>query len=127
MAISAGSLLGFPPLLGFWGKLLLFIAGVASGHLVLVVIAGVNSAISAWYYLRLVALPLTGAASSASGSIERREFEGPRLAALACVVLLILLPLLLQPIMDESADAVLSLEELTKVQQSQVVAVYDLP
>jgi hypothetical protein len=42
-------------------------------------------------------------------------------------VLLILLPLLLQPMMEESADAVLSLEELTEVQQSQVAAVYDLP
>jgi NADH-quinone oxidoreductase subunit N len=127
MAISAGSLLGFPPLLGFWGKLVLFIAGVASGHVALVVIAGLNSAISAWYYLRMVALPLTGAASSASGSIERREYEGPRFAAAACVVLLILLPLLLQPIMDESADAVMSQDELAEVQQATVAIVYDRP
>ncbi|MDP7029133.1 MAG: NADH-quinone oxidoreductase subunit N [Phycisphaerales bacterium] len=112
MAISAGSLLGFPPLMGFWGKLLLFIAGVASGHLVLIVIAGINSAISAWYYLRLVALPLTGTPSSTSGSIERRPYEGPRMAAVACTVLLICLPLLLGSIMSQASDAVVTVDEL---------------
>ncbi len=112
MAISAGSLLGFPPLIGFWGKLLLFIAGVASGHLVLVIIAGINSAISAWYYLRLVALPLTGVRSSSSGAVERGSYEGPRLAAVACAVLLICLPLLLRSIMDQAGDAVVTVDEL---------------
>ncbi len=112
MAISAGSLLGFPPLIGFWGKLLLFIAGVASGHLVLVIIAGINSAISAWYYLRLVALPLTGTRSSTRGAVESGLCEGPRMAAMACAVLLVCLPLLLGSIMDQADDAVLTTEAL---------------
>ncbi|MHC4429137.1 MAG: hypothetical protein ACYS0D_11145 [Planctomycetota bacterium] len=51
--MAALSLIGFPPLLGFAGKLSLFIAGVEAGRLPLVVIAAVNSAISAFYYLRL--------------------------------------------------------------------------
>lgn len=54
MVICSLSLLGFPPLLGFVGKVGLFTAGVASGNLPLVLILGLNSAIAAFYYLRLV-------------------------------------------------------------------------
>ncbi|MDP6987105.1 MAG: NADH-quinone oxidoreductase subunit N [Phycisphaerales bacterium] len=106
MAISAGSLLGFPPLLGFWGKLLLFIAGIATGHLVLVIIAAVNSAISAWYYLRLVALPLTGSPTGSSRSVERGEWNGPRIAAIAACVAVIVLPLFLSDIIGEAEEGV---------------------
>ena len=47
------SLLGLPPLLGFWGKLYLFIA-VASYSIPLLVIALVNSGVSSFYYVRIV-------------------------------------------------------------------------
>jgi len=101
MAISAGSLLGFPPLLGFWGKLLLFIAGIASGHIVLVIIAAINSAISAWYYLRLIAMPLTGTPTAASRGVQRGEWEGPRIAAIVACAALIVLPLFLNDLIEE--------------------------
>jgi NADH-quinone oxidoreductase subunit N len=52
------SLLGFPPLLGFFGKLALFGAAVQAGEILLVVILGLNSAIAAWYYLRMAAAAL---------------------------------------------------------------------
>jgi NADH-quinone oxidoreductase subunit N len=55
MVICVLSTLGFPPLLGFLGKVGLFTAGIASGHIALIVILGINSAIAAYYYLRLVA------------------------------------------------------------------------
>jgi len=58
MVLSALSLLGMPPLIGFFGKLLLFTSGLAAGEYVLVVILGLNSAVAAFYYLRLVAAPL---------------------------------------------------------------------
>jgi NADH-quinone oxidoreductase subunit N len=54
MVLSSVGLLGLPPLLGFFGKLPLFTAGIAAGEYALVVILGVNSAIAAFYYLRLV-------------------------------------------------------------------------
>jgi NADH-quinone oxidoreductase subunit N len=106
MAISAGSLLGFPPLLGFWGKLLLFIAGIATGHIVLVIIAAINSAISGWYYLRLVALPLTGSATASSRSVERGDWKGPRIAAVAACAAVIVLPLFLGDIIGEAKTGV---------------------
>lgn len=58
MVICALSLLGFPLTAGFFGKLPLFTSGIASGEIALVVILGINSAIAAFYYLRLVAYPL---------------------------------------------------------------------
>ncbi len=58
MVICALSLLGMPPLLGFFGKLHLVTAGIAAGHIPLVIVLLVNSAIAAFYYLRLVAVPL---------------------------------------------------------------------
>jgi NADH-quinone oxidoreductase subunit N len=118
MAISAGSLLGFPPLLGFWAKLLLFIAGIASGHLVLVIIAAVNTAISAWYYLRLVALPL-GTPTASSRGIERTDWSGPRIAAIVACAAVIVLPLLLNAIIGEIEEGVVSVDTL----EAQVAAV----
>jgi len=106
LAISAGSLLGFPPLLGFWGKLLLFIAGVASGHVVLVIIAGVNSAISAWYYLRLVALPLTSDATGRSRGVECASESGPKIAALLGCLAVVVLPLGFAGLTDMADEAV---------------------
>jgi len=53
MAVCSLSLLGFPPLLGFLGKLPLFTSAISAGEIVLVVVLGVNSAIAAFYYLRL--------------------------------------------------------------------------
>ena len=48
------SLLGFPPILGFFGKVPLFTASLGAGRVALVVILGLNSAIAAFYYLRVV-------------------------------------------------------------------------
>jgi NADH-quinone oxidoreductase subunit N len=48
------SLVGIPPLAGFVGKFYLFAAAVRAGYLWLAVIGVVNSAIAAYYYLRVV-------------------------------------------------------------------------
>ncbi len=54
MSVFMLSLAGFPPLVGFWGKLYLFTAGVAGGWTWLVVIAVLASVVSVAYYLRVV-------------------------------------------------------------------------
>jgi NADH-quinone oxidoreductase subunit N len=59
LAVCLFSLTGLPPTAGFWGKLNLFFAAWADATgpgRSLAVILAVNAAISAWYYLRLVAL-----------------------------------------------------------------------
>jgi len=50
------SLSGIPPTVGFVGKLYLFGAAVQTGHIVLAVFGVLNSAISVFYYLRLLVL-----------------------------------------------------------------------
>ncbi len=49
------SLLGIPPLAGFVGKLELFSAAIDAGQAWLAVVAVVNSVISLYYYLRVIA------------------------------------------------------------------------
>lgn len=92
MALASGSLLGVPPLLGFWGKLYLFIAGIQAGQIALVVIAGLNSAISAWYYLRLIALPIMSKPSPQSETIVRSPVRWPRVAGVVTAVAVVVLP-----------------------------------
>jgi len=50
------SLSGIPPTVGFVGKLYLFGAAVQSGHILLAVFGVLNSAVSVFYYLRLLVL-----------------------------------------------------------------------
>jgi len=56
MSIFMLSLAGFPPSVGFFGKLFLFTAGVGSGFagVVLVVIAVLMSVVSVFYYIRVL-------------------------------------------------------------------------
>ncbi|MBC7835627.1 MAG: NADH-quinone oxidoreductase subunit N [Phycisphaerales bacterium] len=78
MVISAAGLLGLPPLLGFFGKLPLFTSGVGAGHYLLVIILGINSAIAAYYYLRLAAAPLLESrdpAESVGGEIVESPYR----------------------------------------------------
>lgn len=53
-ALCVASLLGFPPLLGFFAKLFLLTSAVASGEIILAVVLALNSAIAGFYYLRLM-------------------------------------------------------------------------
>lgn len=80
MAICALSLLGLPPLLGFWGKLPLFTAGIAAREIPLVVILGLNSAIAAFYYLRLVSVPALDAPDTHAEPMTLVPRSGRRLA-----------------------------------------------
>ena len=54
LALFMFSLAGFPPTAGFLGKFYIFASAVKSGHVLLVVIAVLNSLISVFYYLRPV-------------------------------------------------------------------------
>lgn len=54
MTLFMISLAGIPPTAGFTAKLFLFKAAIFQGHIVLVVVAVLNSLISVYYYLRVV-------------------------------------------------------------------------
>ncbi|EFH10011.1 NADH-quinone oxidoreductase subunit NuoN [Pseudoroseomonas cervicalis] len=54
MALFMLSMAGIPPLAGFFGKLYVFLAAVQGGFWVLAVIGVLTSAVSAYYYLRVI-------------------------------------------------------------------------
>jgi NADH-quinone oxidoreductase subunit N len=66
MTIFMLSLAGFPPSVGFFGKLFLFTAGVGAGYTWLVVLAVLMSVVSVFYYVRVL-VPVW----SPSGRLER--------------------------------------------------------
>jgi NADH-quinone oxidoreductase subunit N len=56
LALTVGlfALAGIPPFVGFTGKLLLLLEALRQGHLWLVVLAAINTAIAIYYYLSIV-------------------------------------------------------------------------
>jgi len=54
MTVFMLSLAGFPPTVGFFGKLFLFTAGVSAGYTWLVVLAVLMSVVSVFYYIRVL-------------------------------------------------------------------------
>jgi NADH-quinone oxidoreductase subunit N len=75
------SLIGMPPAAGFMAKFYIFSSAVQHGLLWLVVIAAINSVISAFYYLRVVKVMWFGE----SASDEKVPSSGaPRFALLVC-------------------------------------------
>ena len=54
MTIFLLSLGGLPPLAGFVAKFFIFSAALKEGHIILVIIAVLNSAISFYYYLKVI-------------------------------------------------------------------------
>jgi NADH-quinone oxidoreductase subunit N len=56
LALFMFSLAGFPPTVGFFGKLFVFEATIRAGYTGLAVVGVISSAISIYYYLRVVAL-----------------------------------------------------------------------
>lgn len=54
MGLFMLSLAGIPPFSLFWGKMYLIGATVNSGHIILALIMALNSAIAAYYYLKLI-------------------------------------------------------------------------
>ena len=81
------SLIGIPPAAGFMGKFYLFSAAVRNDLLWLVIIAVINSVISAYYYLRVVKVMWF----SEPASMEKVPSSTPPLVALAICCLGVLL------------------------------------
>jgi NADH-quinone oxidoreductase subunit N len=105
LVISSLSLLGLPPLLGFFGKLPLFTSGIAAGEIVLVVILGINSAIAAFYYLRMAFLPLTDTRDATIEQTTEAPFVGRKLAGLLSAGGVIVLAIAASAVIDQVKQA----------------------
>ena len=54
LAVGMFALAGIPPFVGFMGKFMLLTGALKAGHLPLVILAGMNTAIAIYYYLSVV-------------------------------------------------------------------------
>jgi len=71
MAVFMFALTGMPPLAGFFGKLYVFSGAVEGGLAWLAVVGVLNSAIAAYYYLRVTVLMYMGGSVPATTDIPR--------------------------------------------------------
>ena len=83
MTLFMVSLTGIPPLVGFWGKFYLFTAIVDAGLTWLAIVAVIMSAVSAYYYLRVVWYMYFREAPE--GAVVEADDAGPALGAAAAV------------------------------------------
>ena len=93
LALGGFSLVGLPPLLGFWGKFDIVIAGIASGEIALVVVLMATSAISSYYYLQLAGIPVVNKPDARTEGISAGPSPWPRVAAMVFGVGILLVPI----------------------------------
>jgi NADH-quinone oxidoreductase subunit N len=105
MLIFMLSLGGIPPTAGFMGKFWLFSAAIDSGYIWLAVIGVLNSAISLYYYLRLVVFMYLKKETSGSEPKASPALALTLAAAIFATLLLGVYPRLLFEVADRSAHA----------------------
>ncbi len=129
LALSAFSMLGLPPLLGFWGKLDIVIAGISAGETPLVVIMMATSAVSAYYYLHLAGLPVIRKPDARTEGVEVGPSPWPRIAGMVFGIGILILPFGARKLMEqaeastasswlEPAETTLNTEEARPVDQT---------
>jgi len=99
------SLGGIPPTAGFMGKFWLFSAAIESGYVWLAVIGVLNSAISLYYYLRIVVFMYLKQETSGSEPVTTPALTFTLAVALAATIALGVYPRLLFDAADRSAHA----------------------
>lgn len=105
LALSQASLVGLPPFIGFVAKVYLFIAAFEAGQVGLVVIAVLNSAVSALYYLRIAMMPMVAPPSARSQEVTLVPSAWPRVAAVVCGVATLVMSAFASQILAAVRDA----------------------
>ena len=102
LSIFMFSVMGIPPLLGFFGKFFAFAPAVQAGLTWLVVLALVASVIGAFYYLRIIK-------TIWFDETEQEFVEAPKtLRGLSVISALLVFPLLLLPFVSIPAQSLIS-------------------
>ncbi len=105
MVLSCLSLLGLPPLLGFLGKFGLFTSGISAGLLPLVIILGLNSAIGAFYYLKIIATVALDKPAETGERYVTDRVRSRRIAAMLSGLGVVVLIAIGQELMSASNEA----------------------
>ncbi len=97
LAICLFSLIGIPPLGGFWGKLFIFTDAINAGLLPLAIVMAITSVISIFYYLNVVkAAWVDESADEPRGGSKMPV--GTKAAVFACTAVIVLMSFLLTPV-----------------------------
>lgn len=105
MAISMLSLMGMPPLAGFFGKFAIFRAAVTEGYVWLTVIGVLTSAISVAYYLRPIVVMFMTDAPVGTQAVTGRAWS-VRVTLAVAVIVTVLLGLLPGGSLDYALESV---------------------
>jgi len=112
LAICLLSLSGIPPLLGFWGKFEIFASALAAqgvdesrAFLVLAILGVLNSAVGAYYYLRIVVLMYLGESPARPDEVRVRGGWPVAASVAACAGLTVLLGLFWAPLAEAAREA----------------------
>ena len=101
MALFMLSLAGVPPFSLFWGKLYLMSAAVNSDYIVLALIMAINSAISAYYYLKLIVYMFLKSPEENEGTVYMRNASKPLQTIIGFSVFLTVFAVMaVEPMMD---------------------------
>lgn len=106
LALAGLSMVGLPPLIGFWGKFEIVVAGIAAGEIPLIVILMITSAISSYYYLHLAGIPLTRKPDARSEGVVSGPRVWPRVAAVVCGIGILFVPIAASQLMDAAETSV---------------------
>jgi len=101
MALFMLSLAGVPPFSLFWGKLYVMSAAVNSDYIVLAIIMAINSAISAYYYLKLIVYMFLKDPAENDGTVYMRNASKPLQTIIGLsVVLTVFAVLAVEPMLE---------------------------
>ncbi len=101
MALFMLSLAGVPPFSLFWGKLYIMSAAVNSDYIILALIMAVNSAISAYYYLKLIVYMFLKSPDENEGTVYMKNASKPLQTIIGLSVFLTVFAVLaVEPMMD---------------------------
>ncbi|MCH2162376.1 MAG: NADH-quinone oxidoreductase subunit N [Phycisphaerales bacterium] len=106
LALAGFSMVGLPPLIGFWGKLELVIAGISAHEVPLVVVLMATSAVSSYYYLHLAGLPLIRKPDARSEGVVSGPRVWPRVAAVVFGLAVLFAPLGVRSLMNAAETSV---------------------
>ncbi len=101
MALFMLSLAGVPPFSLFWGKLYLMSAAVNSDYIILALIMAINSAISAYYYLKLIVYMFLKSPEENEGTVYMKNASKPLQTIIGFSVFLTVFAVMaVEPMMD---------------------------
>ncbi len=101
MALFMLSLAGVPPFSVFWGKLYLMSEAVNNDYIILALIMAINSAISAYYYLKLIVYMFLKSPEENDGTIYMKNASRPLQTIIGLSVILTVFAVLgVEPMMD---------------------------